>query len=126
MQLTTKWFEWARGLGNISGTFITGFAVGIANNLVNNLPLGLIAGSTLQSAHAHGHMVDAVLIGIDLGPNLSITGSLATILWLIALRKEKLDVSFWDFLKVGAVSMPVAMLVSLAGTILMQICFHVS
>ncbi len=125
MQLTTKWFDGARGLGHISGTFITGFAVGIANNLVNNLPLGLIAGSTLQSAHAHGLAVSAVLIGVDLGPNLSITGSLATILWLIALRKEKLNVSFWDFLKVGAVSMPVAMLVSLAGTIMMQIWFHV-
>ncbi len=126
MQLTTNWFNWARGLGHISGTFLTGFAVGVANNLVNNLPLGLIADSTLQSAHAHGGIVDAVLIGIDLGPNLSITGSLATILWLIALRKEKLNVSFWDFLKVGAVTMPTAMFVSLTGAILMQICFHVS
>lgn len=126
MRLTTRWFDWARALPPISGTFMAGFAVGIGNNLVNNLPLGLIAGSTLQSAHAHGHIVDAVLIGIDLGPNLSITGSLATILWLIALRKEKLNVSFWDFLKVGVISMPVAMLVSLAGTVLMQICFHLS
>jgi arsenical pump membrane protein len=35
-----------------------------------------------------------VPIGVELGPNLSVAGSLATILWLIALRKEKLDVSF--------------------------------
>jgi len=47
---------------------ITGFAVGVANNLVNNLPLGLIAGSTLQAAHAKGLIADAVLIGVDLGP----------------------------------------------------------
>jgi arsenical pump membrane protein len=107
-----------------AGTFITGFAVGIANNLINNLPLGLIAGSTLQAAHARGLLADAVLIGVDLGPNLSITGSLATILWLIALRKEKVDVSFWSFLKVGAVAMPLALLASLGGAILMQICFR--
>ena len=69
----------------------------MANNLVNNLPLGLIAGGTLQAAHAQGLIAHAGLIGVDLGPNLSITGSLATILWLLALRKEKLDVSFWDF-----------------------------
>jgi arsenical pump membrane protein len=97
-----------------------GFAVAVANNLVNNLPLGLIAGATIQAAHAKGLIAQAVLIGVDLGPNLSITGSLATILWLLALRKEKLAVSFWSFLKVGAVAMPIALLLSLGGAILMQ------
>jgi arsenical pump membrane protein len=124
MQQTKEWLIWAQTLGSATGTLITGFAVGVANNLVNNLPLGLIAGSTLQAAHARGLIADAVLIGVDLGPNLSITGSLATILWLIALRKEKLDVSFWDFLKVGVVAMPVALLASLGGAILMQMFFH--
>ncbi len=125
MQQTREWLTWAQTVGSATGSLITGFAVGIANNLVNNLPLGLIAGSTLQAAHAKGLIADAVLIGVDLGPNLSITGSLATILWLIALRKEKLDVSFWDFLKVGVVAMPIALLASLGGAILMQMCFRV-
>jgi arsenical pump membrane protein len=124
MQVTTKWLTWAQTLGSTTGTLITGFVVGVANNLVNNLPLGLIAGSTLQTAHAKGLIADAVLIAVDLGPNLSITGSLATILWRIALRKEKLDVSFWDFLKLGALAMPVALLASLGGAILMQVFFH--
>jgi arsenical pump membrane protein len=120
MQLTQEWLAWVQRIGSATGTLITGFAVGVANNLVNNLPLGLIAGSTLHSAHAKGLIADAVLIGVDLGPNLSITGSLATILWLIALRKEKIDVSFWDFLKVGIVAMPLALLASLGGAILMH------
>ena len=97
-----------------------GLVVGIANNLVNNLPLGLIAGGTLQAEHARGLIANAVLIGVDLGPNLSVTGSLATILWLIALRKEKLDVSGWDFLKVVAIAMPLALLASIGGAILTQ------
>src|SRR5580704_4490097 len=121
MQVTQKWLLWAEQLGVWSGTLITGFAVGIANNLVNNLPLGLIAGSTVQAAHVKGLLANAVLIGVDLGPNLSITGSLATILWLIALRKEKLEVSFWSFLKIGAVAMPVALLMSLSGAVLMHL-----
>ncbi len=124
MELTKAWLAWAQNLGTVAGTLTTGFVVGIANNLVNNLPLGLIAGSTVQAAHVKRLIADAVLIGVDLGPNLSITGSLATILWLIALRKEKIDVSFWDFLKVGMVTMPVALLLSLSGAILMHICFH--
>ena len=52
--------------------------------------------------------------------NLSVTGSLATILWLLALRKERLNVSFWKFLRVGAVAMPVALLAALGGLIAMN------
>ena len=99
----------------------TGLVVGVANNLVNNLPLGLIAGAALHAERATGLIANAVLIGVDLGPNLSVTGSLATILWLIALRKEKLNVSGWDFFKVGVIAMPVALVASLGGAILMQI-----
>jgi arsenical pump membrane protein len=110
----------------ITGDLMAGFAVGIANNLVNNLPLGLIVGSTLHAAQARGPITEAVLIGVDLGPNLSITGSLATILWLIALRREKLNVTFWDFLRVGALAMPIALLAALSGAILMHLCFGAS
>jgi len=123
MRQTQAWLAWAETLAPAAGALITGFVVGVANNLVNNLPLGLIAGSTLHAAHAKGLIASAVLIGVDLGPNLSITGSLATILWLIALRKENLNVSFWSFLKVGAVVMPVALLLSIGGSIVMQVCF---
>jgi len=129
LNLTQQWLAWASSLGQSIGAMVVGFAVGIANNIVNNLPLGLIAGGTIQAAHTKGLMANAVLIGVDLGPNLSVTGSLATILWLLALRKdsgggsggEKLDVRFWKFLKVGAVAMPVALFAALGGAILMQL-----
>jgi arsenical pump membrane protein len=123
MQYTKAWLAWAQHLGPTASWLVTGFAVGVANNLVNNLPLGLIAGSTLQAAHVTAPIAHAVMIGVDLGPNLSITGSLATILWLIALRKEKVNVSFWDFLRIGAIAMPIALLVSLGGAIVMQAVF---
>jgi arsenical pump membrane protein len=55
----------------------------------------------------------AILIGVDLGPNLSVTGSLATILWLIALRREMVEITAWEFFKIGAVAMPVALIASL-------------
>jgi arsenical pump membrane protein len=121
LRFTTAALKWAAHLPAVPGALLTSFTVGIANNIVNNLPLGLLAGATLQAAHTHGLMADAVLIGVDLGPNLSVTGSLATILWLIALRKEKLDVTFWDFLKVGAIAMPCALLVSMGVAILLQL-----
>jgi arsenical pump membrane protein len=128
LNLTQQWLAWASQLGQNLGALVVGFVVGIGNNIVNNLPLGLIAGGTVQAAHTKGLIANAVLIGVDLGPNLSVTGSLATILWLLALRKdpgkdeggESLDVSFWKFLKVGAVAMPVALFAALGGAILMN------
>jgi arsenical pump membrane protein len=126
MRYTAEWLNWVQHRSIITGDLMAGFAVGIANNLVNNLPLGLIVGSTLHAAQARGPITEAVLIGVDLGPNLSITGSLATILWLIALRREKLNVTFWDFLRVGALAMPIALLAALSGAILMHLCFGAS
>jgi arsenical pump membrane protein len=42
-----------------------------------------------------------------------VTGSLATILWLIALRREGVEITASEFLKVGMVAMPIALLASL-------------
>lgn len=83
---------------------------------MNNLPSGLLAGSALQTGAFPNYIRKAVLIGVDLGPNLSVTVSLATILWLIALRREGEHVSAWTFFKAGAIIMPPALL--LAGAIL--------
>jgi arsenical pump membrane protein len=87
----------------------SGFGVALISNLMNNLPSGLISGAAVQAAHATGPLRNSILIGVDLGPNLSVTGSLATILWLIAIRREGQEVSFWRFLKWGAVVMPPAL-----------------
>jgi len=126
LDYTKPWLAHAESLGIAVGQLATGFVVGVGNNLVNNLPLGLIAGRTVQTAQVRASLADAVLIGVDLGPNLSITGSLATILWLIALRREKLHVSFWDFFRIGVIAMPLALLAALAGSILMQLWFPAS
>jgi arsenical pump membrane protein len=95
-----------------------GVIIAFVCNLLNNLPAGLIAGTAIAAAHAPDQVRGAALIGIDLGPNLSVTGSLATILWLTALRREGLDVSAWTFLKRGALVMPVALILALAALLL--------
>ncbi len=91
----------SRDLLGKAGPMSSAFAVALLANVVNNLPVGLIAGSVLRGANAPNLIRNAILIGVDLGPNLSITGSLATILWLVALRREGEDVSFFQFLRFG-------------------------
>ena len=92
-----------------------GALVAVACNLVNNLPAGLIAGSVVRMAEVPVPIQSAVAIGIDLGPNLSVTGSLATILWLIAVRRAGENVTAWQFLRVGAIAMPVALVLALGA-----------
>jgi arsenical pump membrane protein len=106
-ELSATWTAWSAGI-----------IVAIASNLINNLPTGLIAGSAVQSAHTPNLVTRAILIGVDLGPNLSVTGSLATILWLTALRREGQTVGVGAFLKLGVVVMPPALLLAIAAAVL--------
>ena len=97
---------------------VAGGALALVSNLMNNLPAGLIASTAIAQAHPPQKVVDALLIGVDLGSNLSITGSLATILWLTAIRREGANVGFWRFLRVGAVVMPPALFLAICARLL--------
>ena len=93
----------------------SGIVLAFATNLMNNLPAGLIAGHAVQAANVPDPVIRAVLIGVDLGPNLSVTGSLATILWLTALRREGQSVRAATFLKLGILVMPPALLLAIGA-----------
>lgn len=98
-----------------------GAGVAAACNVMNNLPVALIAGSLNAGTAVSARLQDALLIGVDLGPNLSVTGSLATILWLIALRREKVRIDGLTFFKLGVLAMPTALLLSLAWLALQRL-----
>jgi arsenical pump membrane protein len=98
-----------------AAAWASGAGVALASNLANNLPVGLITSAAGLKARASTRLVDALMIGVDLGPNLSVTGSLATILWLSAIRREGEHVSGWRFLKIGVLVMPPALVLALAA-----------
>ncbi len=105
--------RWIARMPVFAAKLAAAFAVAAASNGMNNLPVGLMSGATLRYAHEASIIAHAVLIGVDLGPNLSVTGSLATILWLIALRRENVRITAWEFFRLGLVAMPLALLSSL-------------
>jgi arsenical pump membrane protein len=94
-------------------SWIAGMVVAVASNLINNLPAGLVAAAASHAAQVPTQVAGAILIGADLGPNLSATGSLATMLWLIALRREGENVTAVGFLRYGLFVMPPALVLSL-------------
>lgn len=97
---------------------LSGAAVALGANVFNNLPVGLLAASVSHAGGIPVSVTNALLIGVDLGPNLSVTGSLATILWLIALRRENVAVSGLRFLALGVVVMVPALVLALTAVLL--------
>ncbi|HLZ66375.1 MAG TPA: arsenic transporter [Aliidongia sp.] len=95
-----------------------GLLSALASNLMNNLPVGLVAGSLGRAADVPLPVTGALLVGVDLGPNLSVTGSLATILWLVALRREGVHVGAMQFLRLGLIVTPPALVLALAALLL--------
>ena len=114
----SQWLSASVDHSAVSTAWGAGSIVAIACNLLNNLPAALIAGSTVTAAQVPQDVTNALLIGVDLGPNLSVTGSLATILWLAALRREGMHVGAWMFLRVGLMVMAPALVLALGGLLL--------
>jgi arsenical pump membrane protein len=108
-------FGRAAGAAPTATAWAAGGLIAAGSNFVNNLPAGLVASAAVLQAHPPQKAVDALLIGVDLGPNFSVTGSLATILWLSAIRREGEGVGFWRFLKLGILVAPPALLLALAA-----------
>ncbi|GER90262.1 arsenic transporter [Dictyobacter vulcani] len=88
----------------------------LGTNLINNVPMAVVLTSSLQSIQhtpvtvQHG-FIAATIFGCDLGPNLTTVGSLATVLWLLILRQRDLDVSGWDYFKIGIITTPIMLIV---------------
>jgi arsenical pump membrane protein len=116
--LLVNTFKQAAAKSEVSTGWAAGLILAAASNVVNNLPAGLLAGAVVQGAALPGKTAGAILIGVDLGPNLSVTGSLATILWLTAIRRDGENASAWTFFKLGMIIMPPALFVALAAVFL--------
>lgn len=112
LAFSVRGLETAARASPVVGLSAVAFSFGVMANAINNLPMGLIGAGAVNAAHSSVPMHAAVLLGINLGPNLSVTGSLATILWLIAVRREKIEISGWHFLRTGLLIMPTALLLA--------------
>jgi arsenical pump membrane protein len=76
-------------------------------NMINNLPAVLVL-IPLVSATGPAAVL-AVLIGVNVGPNLTYTGSLATMLWRRIARQHNHNPSVREFTTLGVLTTPVAL-----------------
>lgn len=103
------------GLGHLAshtGVWATAWLGAGAAVLVNNLPA-----ATVLSAYAPAH-ARALLLGLNLGPNLAVTGSLSAVLWLQIARASGARPSVLRYSLLGILLVPVSLsLALLASTV---------
>jgi arsenical pump membrane protein len=97
--------SWSGPVTLLSGVDTWGTAVvaALASVLVNNLPA-----ASLLAAHHPPHPF-ALLVGLNVGPNLFVTGSLAWVLWLRAARTAGTQPDIRRAVTLGLVSVPLAL-----------------
>jgi arsenical pump membrane protein len=98
--------------GSLGSLLAVATVAAVLANLVNNLPAVLL----LPAAAAAGSgTVLAALIGVNVGPNLTYVGSLATLLWRRVLRERDAEPAVGEFLRLGALTVPAALLAATVG-----------
>jgi arsenical pump membrane protein len=90
-------------------TWATAAVAGLAAVVVNNLPA-----ASMLAARTPPHPF-ALLIGLNLGPNLCVTGSLAWLLWLRSARNAGAEPSLARASRLGALAVPLSMAIAVAA-----------
>jgi arsenical pump membrane protein len=99
------------GSAGLVGLLAAAGIAAVLANVVNNLPAVLVLLPAL-GAHPAPGIVLAVLLGVNLGPNLSYVGSLATLLWRRILAGRGMVPTLREFVRLGVLTVPVSLVAS--------------
>ena len=106
-------------LASAGGPPLVAIAAALAANAMNNLPAAVLAGAGLADAGpslAAPHATTAaVLIGVDIGPSFTTLGSLATIMWLLILRRRGHPMTSLGYVRIAALPSLAAFAAALAA-----------
>ncbi len=110
------------GHSALAQTITAAIGAGIGSNIVNNIPMALLAISSLKAGTSQYAQYGA-LLGCNLGPNLTVAGSLATMLVITSARKYGENVGARDLFAVGLRVTPVVTLAAAIGLYLSLLIF---
>ncbi|HKN98661.1 MAG TPA: SLC13 family permease [Pseudonocardiaceae bacterium] len=91
----------------------TAAVAAVLANLINNLPAVLVL--LPLTAPAGSGLVLAVLVGANIGPNLTYAGSLATLLWRRIVREHDTDVNLGEFTRLGLLTVPAGLVLAVVA-----------
>lgn len=97
----------------IVGVMGIGVGAAIGSNLINNWTMALALIPPLEAGGASEPLVFAGLFGSDIGPNLTVVGSLATLIWMTQVRQAGMRISAWTYLRLGILTTIPALLAAM-------------
>ena len=100
---------------HLGAILATSFGTAIGSNLINNWSMMMVSVSSLGSignsmSIPHQGLIYSTILGADLGPNITILGSLSSMLWLVLLRQRGLDIHPMQYLKLGLIVTPIMLI----------------
>jgi arsenical pump membrane protein len=104
-----RWWHGPSSYVHSLGRWQTSVATAVAAIVVNNLPASVLLTPT-PPVHAR-----ELLLGLNLGPNLAVTGSLSAFLWLRVARSLDAQPSVARYTRLGLVLVPVSLVAALAA-----------
>jgi arsenical pump membrane protein len=110
--------------GPLQALFSVTIGTALGSNLINNWSMMMVSTSSLSALAAsgtafHQSLVYGAIMGAELGPNLTILGSLSSMLWLVLLRKRGLNIHPLQYLKIGLIVTPVILII---GVLVLYLC----
>lgn len=110
--------------GALQAVLAVTFFTALGANLINNWSMMILSVSSLATAGNpaplfHENIIYSAILGADLGPNISILGSLSSMLWLVLLRRRGLDIHPLQYLKLGLLVTPPLLL---SGALCIYVC----
>ena len=107
----------AAEVGQQAGNFAAGLIAAVSSAVMNNHPtagiMALAIGDLPVDSVTQRGMAFAALIGGDLGPKMLPVGSLAALLWFRILRSRGVEISYWQYVKLGVPVTLAAVILSL-------------
>jgi arsenical pump membrane protein len=85
----------------------------LLSNVVNNLPAVLVLLPLVAGAGAAAAL--AVLVGVNVGPNLTYQGSLSNMLWHNIIDRGAMSAGYLEFSRVGLFTVPLTLVVPMLG-----------
>jgi arsenical pump membrane protein len=103
--------EHALRYGSLATIAASAGGAALLSNCFNNLPVAVAAAYIVEHVNVP-QVAYPLIVGVDVGPNLITTGSLATILWMTILRGYGIRIKLVDYLRLGALVVPATLAVS--------------
>jgi Na+/H+ antiporter NhaD/arsenite permease-like protein len=101
LALIGQGLQWVIGLGDIAGTGAVLIAAGVFSSVTDNIPLAAMLAKILDGlgTSSDSPLWWSVIFGANLGGNLTPIGSASTLVAVTIIHKNKIALSFLDFVK---------------------------